>query len=65
MGGRDVRPLRKPERPAAIDCYLRRLREETAKLQLIGLGEDMRIELEIDQAYVPLRAVISQSMIGK
>ena len=49
----------------AIAAYLRRLREETSRIRLIGLGKNLQIELPIAQAYVPIKALISRSLSGK
>ena len=46
--------------PASSDllsAYLNRLREDTGKIALIGLGQDLQVELDILEAYVPLRTV--------
>ena len=44
----------------AITAYLERLKTATARLQLIGLGQGVQIELLIEQAYVPLNVVVAQ-----
>jgi formylglycine-generating enzyme required for sulfatase activity len=41
------------------------LAEETHCLSLIGLGESLQIELEINDAYVPLRTVVARSLTGQ
>ena len=71
-----ARPLRaratsKPRTPKsalpapAVAAYLKRLAEETRFLRMIGLGENLQIDLEIKDAYVPLRAVVARSLTGK
>ncbi len=50
---------------AAIVDYQLRLAEDTSKLHLIGLGQHMQIELPIEQAYIPLKALIDRAMVAK
>jgi hypothetical protein len=47
-----VRTPRPPTLSPAIIEYLHRLEVATAKLQLIGLGQGVQIELPIQQAYI-------------
>ena len=47
--------------PAVIE-YQRRLEAATAKLQLIGLGQGVQIELPIEQAYIPLNVVVARDL---
>lgn len=57
-GGVDVPVTGARGRPVltkAIHAYLGRLREEVARLSLVGFGQSLRIDLPIEQAYVPLR----------
>jgi len=49
----------------AVAGYLRRLAEETRYLRMIGLSENLQIDLEIKDAYVPLRTVVARSLTGK
>ena len=46
----------------AVAAYLRRLEAATAKLQLIGLGQGVQIELPIRQAYIPLNVVVARDL---
>jgi formylglycine-generating enzyme required for sulfatase activity/predicted phosphodiesterase len=46
----------------AIQAYLHRLEELTAKLQLIGLGQGVQIELPIQEAYIPLNVVVARGL---
>ena len=48
-----------------VAAYLKRLAEETRCLRMIGLSENLQIDLEIKDAYVPLRAVVARSFTGK
>jgi formylglycine-generating enzyme required for sulfatase activity/predicted phosphodiesterase len=65
---RTVTPPPRPVGPApttlspAIIEYLHRLEVATAKLQLIGLGQGVRIELPIEQAYIPLNVVVARDL---
>jgi hypothetical protein len=47
--------------PAILE-YLRRLELATSKLQLIGLGQSVQIELPIQQAYIPLNVVVARDL---
>ncbi len=47
--------------PAIIE-YLRRLEAATSKLELIGLGQGVQIELPIEQAYIPLNAFVARDL---
>lgn len=47
--------------PAIIE-YQRRLEADTARLQLIGLGQGVQIELPIEQAYIPLNVVVPRDL---
>ena len=47
--------------PAILE-YLRRLELATSKLQLIGLGQGVQIELPIQQAYIPLNVVVARDL---
>ncbi len=49
----------------AIRAYQQRLAEDTRLLRLIGLGENLQIDLEIKDAYVPLRALVARALCGK
>ena len=53
-----------PAAPAVV-AYLQRLAEETRLLRLIGLGESLQIDLEIKDAYVPLRAVVARALASQ
>ncbi len=46
----------------AVKAYLRRLEDATSKLQLIGLGQGVPIELPIEQAYIPLNVVVARGL---
>jgi formylglycine-generating enzyme required for sulfatase activity len=46
----------------AIDAYLVRLREQVARLSLVGFGQSLRIDLPIAEAYVPLRLLVSRTL---
>jgi hypothetical protein len=48
--------------PAIIE-YLRRLEAATSRLQLIGLGQGVQIELPIQQAFIPLNVVIARDVM--
>ena len=63
-------PFKKPDvKPEtlspALSAYQDRLAEETRWLRLIGLGESLQIDLEIKDAYVPLRTAVTRVMAGK
>jgi formylglycine-generating enzyme required for sulfatase activity/predicted phosphodiesterase len=47
--------------PAILE-YLRRLEAATSKLQLIGLGQGVQIELPIQQAYIPLNVLVARDL---
>jgi formylglycine-generating enzyme required for sulfatase activity len=68
VSGRRARqkPTAKSAPPApAVGAYLKRLAEETRFLRMIGLSENLQIDLETKDAYVPLRAVVARSLTGK
>jgi len=46
----------------AVLAYLKRLAAGTAKLQLIGLGQGVQLELPIEQAYIPLNVVVARDL---
>jgi formylglycine-generating enzyme required for sulfatase activity len=61
---RTARPTEEGTRrlsPAILE-YLRRLELATSKLQLIGLGQGVQIELPIQQAYLPLNVVVARDL---
>ena len=47
--------------PAILE-YLHRLELATSKLQLLGLGQGVQIELPIQQAYIPLNVVLARDL---
>ncbi len=51
--GRAASPTLSP----AILAYLQRLETATARLQLVGIGRGLQIELPIEQAYIPLNVL--------
>ena len=59
-GKKDRRPA--PRVSPAIIEYQRRLEAATARLQLIGLGQGVQIELPIQQAYIPLNVVMARDL---
>jgi formylglycine-generating enzyme required for sulfatase activity len=63
-GAKKLALKRTPLSPA-VTGYLRRLAEETRYLRMIGLSENLQIDLEIKDAYVPLRTVVARSLTGK
>ena len=46
----------------AVVSYLHRLEDLTARLQLVGLGQEVQIELPIRQAYIPLNVVVARDL---
>ena len=48
--------------PDSVSAYRDRLAEDTCRLKLLGMGRSLQIELPISEAYVPLKANLSQSM---
>ncbi|MEI7941393.1 MAG: metallophosphoesterase, partial [Verrucomicrobiota bacterium] len=50
--------------PAVLE-YLRRIEAATSKLQLIGLGQGVPIELPIQQAYIPLNVVVARDLMNE
>jgi formylglycine-generating enzyme required for sulfatase activity len=59
-GGADNTGVPLPS-PAILE-YIRRLEAATSKLQLIGLGQGVQIELPIQQAYIPLNVVVARGL---
>ncbi len=57
------KPLSQPSLSPAVAAYQQRLREETAKLRLIGLGNNIHLNLPIKEAYVPLEILIPHSLM--
>jgi len=55
-------PPTTPSLSTAIIEYLRRLEAATSKLQLLGLGQGVQIELPIQQAYIPLNVVVARDL---
>ena len=47
---------------SALGEYLRRLEAATGKLQLIGLGPGVQLELPIAQAHIPLNVVVARGL---
>ena len=54
----------RPHSPV-VAGYLRRLAEETRLLRMIGLAENLQIDLEIKDAYVPLRTVVTRALSSR
>ena len=48
-----------------VAAYLERLEEATSRLQLIGLGQGVHVELPIQQAYIPLNVVVDRELEHK
>jgi len=49
----------------SVSHYLRRLEENTATLELLGLGRSLKVELPISEAYVPLRTSLQRMLEGR
>ena len=62
--GKKTLPPPSPPLSPAIVAYVRRLREATAKLQLVGIGKGVQIELPIEQAYIPLNVMAQGKFSG-
>lgn len=51
-----------PPLSPALRAHLQRLREEVAKLRLVGIGKGVSIELPIEQAYIPLHVLAQREL---
>ncbi|MCX6916318.1 MAG: dsDNA nuclease domain-containing protein, partial [Verrucomicrobia bacterium] len=51
-----------PELSRTVQAYRSRLEAATAKLELVGLGHGVQLVLPIQQAYIPLRVVVTQAL---
>jgi hypothetical protein len=46
-------------------AYRRRVGEATSRLELIGLGRGVAVDLPIESAYLPLRTAVSRDLLGQ
>ena len=51
--------------PRTVTAYLERLANETAYLELLGMGRSLQVKLPIADAYVPLRTVFASEIVAE
>ena len=54
--------VKSPSLSPSIVSFLERLEDATSKLQLIGLGHGVQLELPIQQAYIPLNVIVARDL---